>query len=98
MHQSLQQNPQRDESEIAVNNTSAGLVLEIEVRNRARRAIRLVLSQQVERPPRRQARRVREQLTDGDHLLVRALKFRQVMRNRTVERQLAQLDQTRAEQ
>src|ERR1041385_2234842 len=98
VHQALQQDSQRDESEIAIDHTRARLVLEIEPRDRTCRAIRLVLREHIERSPRRQSRRMRQQLTDSDHLFVSAIEFRQVMRNGAVERQLAQLDETRAEQ
>src|SRR4051812_12039394 len=98
VHQSLQQNPERDESEIAVDHTRARLVLEIETRDRARRAIGLIFSEHVERSPRGQPRSVREQLANRDHLLVSAIEFRQVVRNRAVERQLAELYPARAQQ
>jgi hypothetical protein len=43
MHHALQQDSYRDESEIAVHHARAGLVLEIEICDRARGTIRLVL-------------------------------------------------------
>src|SRR5690349_17416526 len=95
---SRQQHAERDESEIAVNDARSRFVFEMETRNCTRRAFRLVFSQQIQRSPGGQSRRVSEQFTHRDHRLVCAIELRQVMRHRTVERQLTKLDASRAEQ
>src|ERR1700752_4978551 len=50
----LQQNSERDKSQIAVNHAASRLVLEIETRDRTSRALRFVLSQNIKRTPCRQ--------------------------------------------
>src|ERR1051326_913947 len=98
MTHSLEQHSEGDESEIAVDDARTGFVFEIHVRDRARRAFTLVFGEQVQRTPCGQTGSVRQQLADRDDLFVSAIEFRQVVRNGTVERQLAELDATRAEQ
>src|SRR5689334_13239670 len=93
----FEQDTERDETEIAVDDARAGYVLEIEVCDRARRAFGFVFGEQVKRTPRGQSGSVRQQLAHGDHLSVGALEFRQVMKDGTVEREFAELDPARAE-
>ncbi len=50
----FQQNAERDESEIAVDHARAGLVLQIEIRNRARGPLGFIFREQIQRTPRGQ--------------------------------------------
>src|ERR1044072_1429771 len=75
----LKQNAERYKPEIAVDHTRARFVLEIEIRDRASRAFRFVLSQNIKRTPCGQTGTVRQKLAHGDHLLISAIELRQVV-------------------
>ena len=96
--ESLEQKTQGDESEIAVDDSRAGRVLESLVSNCSNCGIALTFGQQVERTPRGQSRSVRQQLAHRDRVFVRAIEFRQIVRDRAVQGQFAQLNAAGAEQ
>src|SRR5690349_4714561 len=77
----FEQNAERDETEIAVDDARARLVLEIEISDRARGAFGFVFGEDLKRPPRRQTGSVRQQLAHGDHLFVGALELGQIMKD-----------------
>src|SRR5207245_11004327 len=76
---SLEQEAQRDEAQIAVNNVRARRVFESFTGDRRDSCVSLSFCQYVERPPRRQSRGVSQEFANSDRVLVRAIEFRQVV-------------------
>src|SRR5258706_13543399 len=95
--QSVEHKPEHNESQVAIENLSARLVCERLIGNCGNCPLLLAVRNYIEGSPRRQARCMGEKLANRNWVFVRTIEFEQVVRNGTVQGQLAQLNQPCAE-